>query len=52
MIEDLRRTDHIALCRLPDAMVSDPRLVEDVAERYRRGATYLRWQAHALGLAF
>jgi hypothetical protein len=52
MIEDLRRTDHIALCELPEASVSKPKLVEKVARRYGKSAAYLRWQAQALGLAF
>jgi uncharacterized protein (TIGR02453 family) len=52
LIEDLRRTDHIAFCELPDKFVVDPDLIGKVAGRYRKAKTYLRWQARALDLAF
>jgi len=52
LIEDLRRTDHIAFCDLPDKVVVDPDLIGKVAGRYRKAKTYLRWQARALDLAF
>jgi uncharacterized protein (DUF2461 family) len=52
MVEDLRRTDHIAFCEFPDKIVVDPKLIETVAGRYRQAANYLRWQARALDIAF
>jgi hypothetical protein len=52
MIEDLKRTDPIAFCEFPDEIVVDPGLIETVAGHYRKAATYLRWQARTLDLAF
>jgi uncharacterized protein (TIGR02453 family) len=52
MIEDLRRTDHIAFCELPDKVVVDPKLIQTVAGHYCKAAGYLRWQAGALDIAF
>ena len=52
MIEDLRRTDHIAFTEFPDRIVVDPNLIETVAGLYRGSAAYLRWQAQALDLPF
>lgn len=52
MIEDLKRTDHIAFCEFPDEIVVDAKLIERVAGRFRKSAGYLRWQARALGLEF
>jgi len=52
LIEDLKRTDHIAYCEFPDKLVVDPELVKTVAGRFRKAANYLRWQARVLDLAF
>jgi uncharacterized protein (TIGR02453 family) len=52
MIEDLKRTDHIAFTEFPDRVVVDPDLIEKVAGLYRGAAGYLRWQAQALDLPF
>jgi uncharacterized protein (DUF2461 family) len=52
MIEDLRRTDHIAFCELSDSEIVAANLVTEVTSRFRRAARYLRWQAEALGLPF
>ena len=52
MIEDLRRTDHIAFCELSDPEIVAADLVTEVTSRFRRAAPYLRWQAEALGLPF
>jgi len=52
MIEDLKRTDHIAFCEFPDSFATAPDLVPKVLEHYKRAAKYLEWQARVLGLAF
>ena len=52
MIEDLKRKDHIVFDELPDKALTAPDLIENVSTRFRRAASYLRWQADALGLAF
>jgi uncharacterized protein (TIGR02453 family) len=52
MIEDLKRTDHMAFTEFPDRMVVHPNLIETVAGLYRKSAAYLRWQAQALDLPF
>lgn len=52
MIEDLKRTDHIAMCNLPDSVVTSADLIPFVAGRFRRASGYMRWQAEALELAF
>jgi uncharacterized protein (TIGR02453 family) len=52
MIEDLKRTDHIAFCEFPDRFAVEPGLVDKVAGHYRSAAKYLRWQARVLDLAF
>jgi uncharacterized protein (TIGR02453 family) len=52
MIEDLKRTDHIAFCELPEKIVVDPKLIEKVAGHYEKAANYLRWQARSLELGF
>lgn len=52
MVEDLKRTDHIAFCEFPESFVTAPDLVPKVLERYKRAAGYLGWQARVLGLAF
>jgi len=52
MIEDLKRTDHIALCELTHDDVVRPDLVRLVAERFARARDYLGWIAGAVGLPF
>ncbi len=52
MIDDLKRTDHIAVCELPAKVVTDPGLIDTLAAHYRAAAPFLRWQAEALDLEF
>ncbi len=52
MIEDLKRKDHIATCRLNKSDLTRTDLVREVAQRYRRAKDYLSWQARAIGLLF
>ena len=52
LIEDLKRTDHIAFLELPERALADPGFVGKVAENFRLARNYLRWQAQAIGLEF
>ena len=52
LIEDLKRTDHIAVSALDHADVTRPDLVRVVTERAERAREYLGFLAHALGLRF
>ena len=52
MIEDLKRTDHIAVCTLTKQDLGRADLVKFVAERYRRTKSYMQWLASALALPF
>jgi len=52
LIEDLKRTDHIAVSALEHADVTRPDLVRVVAERMGRARDYLQLLAQALGLSF
>ena len=52
LVEDLKRTDHIAVCELSRKDVTRADLIPFVAERYRRARPYLTFQAKALGLDF
>jgi uncharacterized protein (TIGR02453 family) len=52
LIDDLRRTDHIAICDLKKSDVTRPDLVPFVAGRFARAKAYMAWQAAALGLPF
>jgi uncharacterized protein (TIGR02453 family) len=52
MIEDLKRTDLIAICRLKVNDVTRTDLVERTAGLYRRAKGLMAWQATALGLPF
>jgi uncharacterized protein (TIGR02453 family) len=51
-IEDLKRTDHIAICELTPDDVTRPDLVRFVAGRFRLARGYLAWMAEATGLPF
>jgi uncharacterized protein (TIGR02453 family) len=50
--DDLRRTDHLAMCTLKTRDALRPDLVPFVAERFARARAYLAFQAEALDLAF
>jgi len=50
MIEDLKRTDFIAICRLKASDVTRKDLVQRAADLYRRARPLMAWQASALGL--
>ena len=52
LVEDLKRTDHIAVTALEHADVMRPDLVPVVAERMGRARDYLGFLAQALGLPF
>jgi uncharacterized protein (TIGR02453 family) len=52
MVEDLRRTDHIAFCSLAKSDLRRPDHVSWIAGRFRVTRDYLGWQARALGLPF
>lgn len=52
MIEDLKRKDHIAVCRLACKDVTRPDLVEFVAGRFRLAKGYMAWLANALEIPF
>lgn len=50
LIEDLKRKDHIAVCRLPRSVVTRAGFVEDVASRFADAAGFMRWIATCHGL--
>jgi len=52
MIDDLKRTDLIAICRLKASDITRPDLVERTADLYGRAKGLMAWQAAALGLPF
>lgn len=52
LIDDLRRTDHIAAVRLKRSDVTRADAVPFIAELFARTKPYLAWQARALGLKF
>ncbi|ANM31069.1 hypothetical protein ABI59_18035 [Acidobacteria bacterium Mor1] len=52
MIEDLRRTDHIAVSNLSKKDVSSSGFVDLLLERFGRTKSYMAFQAEALGLPF
>ena len=52
VIEDLKRTDHIAVSALDHADVTRPDLVRVVTERAERAREYLAFLAQGLGLPF
>jgi uncharacterized protein (TIGR02453 family) len=52
LIEDLKRTDHIAFMELPEKALADPGFVGKVADHFWQARNYLRWQAQAIGLQF
>jgi uncharacterized protein (TIGR02453 family) len=52
MIEDLKRTDHIAVCTLTPGDAVRPDLVRFVSERFARSRDYLAWIAEAVGMPF
>jgi uncharacterized protein (TIGR02453 family) len=52
LIEDLKRKDHIAICRLTPRDILRRDLVDFVGERFGRAGGYLAWLASALDLAF
>jgi uncharacterized protein (TIGR02453 family) len=52
LIEDLKRTDHIAVSALDRADVTRPDLVRLIAERMAHAREYLGFLAQALGLSF
>ena len=52
MIEDLKRTDHIAFCSVRKSDLLRLDLVAWIAGRFRLTQDYLGWQAEVLGLPF
>ena len=52
LIEDLKRTDHIAISTLEHTELTRPDLVRRVADRIARTREYLGFLAQALGLPF
>ena len=52
LVEDLKRTDHIAVIELPRSAVTRADLIPYVAGEFVRAKAYLAYQARALGLAF
>jgi len=52
MIEDLKRTDHIAICALDPDDAARPDLVRFASERFARSRDYMAWIAEAVGLPF
>ena len=45
LIEDLRRTDHIAFSEFPARMVTDPGMIDEVVAHFRASSGYLRLMA-------
>ena len=52
LIDDLKRTDHIAVCTLTHKDVTRPDVVRFVAERFSLSRDYLAWMAEAVGMPF
>lgn len=52
LIDDLRRTDHIAAVRLKRSDITRTDAVPFIADLFARAKPYLAWQARALGLRF
>jgi uncharacterized protein (TIGR02453 family) len=52
LIEDLRRTDHLAVCRLGHRDVTREDLLDLLADRFAKARPYLAFQARALKLPF
>ncbi|MDH3627268.1 MAG: DUF2461 domain-containing protein [Acidobacteriota bacterium] len=52
LIEDLKRKDLIAVCKLPKSAVTRPDFVKDVAVRFADAAGFMRWIADCHDLPF
>lgn len=52
LIDDLRRTDHIAVCKMKKTDLTRGDLVREIGDRYRLAKSYLGWIAKALDLPF
>ena len=52
LVEDLKRKDFICLAPLSEAMVTSGKLREQVVERFRQAAPYMRFLCKALELRF
>jgi uncharacterized protein (TIGR02453 family) len=51
-VDDLRRKDHIAVCRLSADEIMRPDMVERIIARYMASAPYLRFLCGAIGVSF
>jgi len=52
LIEELKRKDHVASCRLEEKEIQGPGLDRRLAEMYGDGAAYMRFLCKALGAPF
>ena len=52
LIDDLKRKDHVAVCRLPHTDITKKTVVKDVAGIFRKSKAYLSFLCHAVGLEF
>ena len=52
LIEDLKRKDHIGLCRLDHDALFDPSLVRETAAAFRAAKPYMAFLCQSLGVKF
>lgn len=52
LIDDLKRKDHIGLCRLDHDDLFDPDLVNNTAQRFRAAKSYMAFLCESLGVKF
>ena len=52
MIEDLKRKDHIAICKLDHDVLFEPDLVKQVSARFRASKAYVQFLCEAIGVTY